>query len=463
MSAQAQTQSKSESELLEDRGHKLMLCATYIGVLAHSHPQMVPVVAGFEQFAKLHVSANFIDQNRSPSRSEIRLLETNPPMQVGMFPFCLTWFQLVTAHLHNAKIWMEQDSTGARMRDYLANRDIPSESDVAEAAKDLGDQTEYVKKAFARWQADGSPPFKLPDEPILFSVESRAPSVSTHPLDDSSACMPETTTIEVQERLRSQLGIELKTNGQWDNQTHSALRAYLKILLEREPWSSGWNAPTDTEYTGEVAGHLYRRIEDVEAELGGPQRMTENLRSLTNRLDCLKAVGVYEPTPFSGSSESSSDISGAPAPSSPTSPPPLVGNVGNGFMLSLANGFLYEFADEIGCKVPFSDTFDTCHEKAKQDVLAAQAAGGNFTAILNFIGMFFSPIGSFFAVVRARSLHKTGGSAFLLGLKYDLFESVLMAIGEISTFGTLQDPEAFLKWGLLCSVATGIWVWLWSK
>lgn len=282
-------------------------------------------------------------------------------------------------------------------------------------------------------------------------------------------CIDMTQTITyVQEILSDQLGVSLPLSGTWDEATDKALTAYVRLLMQREPWSQGWKGSSDRGFTIAIHKHLLERVDVAEKEIGERAALTEKVLLFADAMDCLLAEGLYPKAikhePLIDPSAAHPSNAGPLVSETPSdkSDPIVAGNVGSGFMLSLANGFLYEFADEIGCKV-LSDNYNGCHQQAKQDILAAQAKGGWLTAGLNFIGIMFSPVGFFVAAFRARSLHKTGGSAFALGFKYEAFENALAAIGEIATFGTLQYPGAFFQWALVACVLTGILVALRSR
>jgi hypothetical protein len=272
---------------------------------------------------------------------------------------------------------------------------------------------------------------------------------------------PVSFVMTVQETLKASVSSGLSVDGKWNTSTESGVRSFLQQLQQHADWGKGWTGQIDGIYSTSLAAHLLNRVNATDA-WNRPTAAVNSIKQFLTALDQLKIAGIYtEPAPLP-----------TPTPTPLPSPSPLVsqslpasesiqsGDTGQGFFLALANGFLWEFGDEIYCKATSND-FAKCHAKAKEDIEQAIRENSVAVMVMNFIGVLFS-FGGAIAIWLARSGHKVGASAFMIGFVAESIETVASMIGEVSTFGTLQDPATFIKFSLGACLVTGTVVWLQS-
>lgn len=284
---------------------------------------------------------------------------------------------------------------------------------------------------------------------VLLSLSVSAQTAVTSP-DETRR----NAVVTVQTVLREAGNDEVTANGTWDDSTAKALYSFVRELQKDRVWGKGWRRRTDGIYSDAFAKHLRAKI-DALAD-------ADDLRAFVDALDYLKSQRIYTSptraevvkwfppktapravavTPSRGLGEGSSGS----APS----------GAGRVMLLSFANGFLWEWGDEILCNKTASDPRG-CKEESKALLQYYLDEHPWYVIIPNFIGNYLCLTGMLvimFARFAGRGMRIR--TAFKYGFFAEILESIVRATGEISTFGSL-DVKGLFMMTLIAGFVTGI-------
>lgn len=284
---------------------------------------------------------------------------------------------------------------------------------------------------------------------ILLSLSASAQTAETHPDGGRHS-----NVVTVQLVLREAGNNEVTVNGSWDETTERALYSFIRELQKDKVWGKGWKGRADGVYSDAFARHLRTKI-DALAD-------ADDLRVFVHALDDLKRERVYtgptraqvtkwfptKATPTPVPVTASEGFGGASSGSVPS-------GAGRVMLLSFANGFLWEWGDEILCNKTTSNP-QGCKDGAKALLQYYLDEHPWFVIIPNFIGNYLCLTGMLvilFARFAGRGMGM--GKAFKYGFFAEVLESIVRATGEISTFGSL-DVKGHLMMLLIAGFLTGI-------
>ena len=272
------------------------------------------------------------------------------------------------------------------------------------------------------------PPLPLVDDHLLIPDPQDEEVVDLPSEPGEDACSVDDSILVVELTLLD-AGYQVTPNGVWDLDDEQATVFLVGSLQDDELWGAGWEGPVDGRYTRAAAAHLRSRLEAVEGSLG-ESRTTVWLRGILDALDCLRDSGIF-PRRIEEPPDPCRDTSGA--------------------FMEFANGYLYDFADDIWCWIQGGD----CLERLKERQPAYQQCHPRASRMIYMIGALISPITFAFLLTAARK-NPTLGESFLRGATLELIEGGISVLGELLTYGRLLHPGGFLEDTIYLTLGLGL-------
>lgn len=280
-------------------------------------------------------------------------------------------------------------------------------------------QARLTTREEARDTGSSTSPAGIPFTPPLRFSRAGSPS---QPAQDP--------VTKLQQALRASGVRDHPVNGQMDLATLQAVDSTMERFRNDALWGSGWTGPMDGSYSDAFAQHLKQKASELEAAV-------RNVNDFTSSLDRLKADGRYTEPPACGVRHNEADPSDV-------------------FGFALANGFLFEFGDDLICKwgQENAEAIAACTQRARALLLHYLTFHSGEVVIPNLIGAFFCPFG-LIGIAIAVAKRSTAKEAFVIGASADLVESAIRTVGEIITFGTILAPFAAVVMAAGMAAVTG--------
>lgn len=309
----------------------------------------------------------------------------------------------------------------------------------------LDKETRIAYKSVNRVNLVNSDPDSISDpdsSPDSHSDPSSEPDTDTDPNSDPdpephSPCDPQLAVSIVEMHLLD-AGFEILLDGVWDAETERMTYDFIRFLQLQSTWSG----PVDGEYSEELVAHLQTRLHEME-----PSDALK-LQELLAALDCL----AFSEMSARLESERCKNGGCGPGPGPDIGPVPGSGQLESDLkmaFLAYANGFLYDFADDIWCKI----SGEGCIERIRVEALSYRERHSRTAWILYVLGALTSPfaLGSILIAKQRKTLVQSFQRGFLI----EAAEGVVAAGGEALTFGGLINPLGFTMETFLFSCVTG--------
>lgn len=276
-----------------------------------------------------------------------------------------------------------------------------------------------------------------PPPPPTAPVQREVPEVDPPLLEPDEPCDSE-YAITIVELTLQDAGIEVPVDGSWDPEVAGWTRDFLVSLQQHPEWGAQWLGPVDGIYSPAFSDYLRARLLEREGDAAAAQ-----LEALLDALDCLSLLGTLDV--HRSEWELAEHLPPPPPPPSSTSPSSSLKLA----FLAYANGFLYDFADDLWCL----RGEPSCIQDLAAEILDYRRSHSRLAWILYVLGALTSPfaLSSVLLAGSKRNLFQT----FLLSFLIELAEGGLAAVGELLTFGTLLQPGGFVLETLLFACATG--------
>ena len=259
--------------------------------------------------------------------------------------------------------------------------------------------------------------------------------------------------IEVVQAILQNAGLTapgFAVDGAWGTDDESVVAEYIKSLQSFPELGQGRAA--DGRWTAELSQAMRSLLSELDPE----QEQVKTWQAFTDAMDHLAEVGVYQ-----GPQQAAQFAIQPPPPgvfSAPAlQPAPTQESISSGdywraCVLSWANGFLWEFGDEIIAKLIEREDGNSARAEAFREQVPdlMERASDSNAIILMICAMFgysVSIFGEAAIVFVGLQTERRPYKAFKLGAGVEILEEIVALLGEYSTMGSVNFQAALIMGG----------------